>query len=112
MPAASPSDGLDVVVRPARDSDAEGLIELIGGCFAEYPDCVMDVDGEIPELRAIATYASQRNGAFWTVDQGEEVIGCIGAVPLDDGGIELIKLYVRADARGQGLGRRLISQVE
>ncbi|MEM7445547.1 MAG: GNAT family N-acetyltransferase, partial [Pseudomonadota bacterium] len=46
------------------------------------------------------------------VDQGEEVIGCIGAVPLDDGGIELIKLYVRADARGQGLGRRLISQVE
>jgi hypothetical protein len=43
------------VIRPGRDSDAAGFIALIGACWAEYPGCVLDVDGELPELRALAT---------------------------------------------------------
>lgn len=122
MPAASRFDAASSSVplaraqstriRPARDSDADGLIELIGGCFAEYPGCVLDVDGEIPELRAIATYAERRNGSFWTVERAGAIIACVGAVPSAVNGIELVKLYVRADARGRGLGRKLIGKVE
>ena len=44
------------VLRAGRDDDAAGIIALIGACWAEYPGCVMDVDGEVPELRALATY--------------------------------------------------------
>jgi len=107
------ADAAAPVVRAARDSDADGLIALIGGCFAEYPGCVLDVDGEIPELRAIATYADRRNGAFWIVERGGKIVGCIGAMPTDHGrAIELVKLYVRADQRGQGLARDLIDRVE
>ncbi|MEQ9811416.1 MAG: GNAT family N-acetyltransferase [Azospirillaceae bacterium] len=100
--------------RPARDSDALGLIALIGGCFAEYPGCVLDVDGEIPELNAIASHVAARDGRFWVVeDDTGGIAASIGAVPRGDGaGVELIKLYVRADYRRRGLARRLIALVE
>ena len=42
-------------IRPGRDEDASGFIRLIGDAWAEYPNCVLDVDGEVPELRALAT---------------------------------------------------------
>lgn len=112
MPPANRSDSDTVSVRSARDDDADDLIALIGGCFAEYPGCILDVDGEIPELRGIASYAERRGGAFWSVERNSVVVACVGAMPAAEDGIELVKLYVRADQRGNGLGRRLIGQVE
>lgn len=112
MPQASRSEPDALSVRSARDDDANDLIALIGGCFAEYPGCVLDVDGEIPELRGIASYAQRRGGAFWAVESDGTVVACVGAMPTADRGVELVKLYVHADARRNGLGRRLIGQVE
>lgn len=112
MPPANRSEPDALSVRSARDDDADDLIALIGGCFAEYPGCVLDVDGEIPELRGIASYAERRGGAFWSVEQNSVVVACVGAMPAAEGGVELVKLYVRADARRGGLGRRLIGRVE
>ena len=100
-------------IRPARDTDEDGLIALIGGCFAEYPGCVLDVDGEIPELRAIATYFAGRDGRFWVAEAGGSVAGCIGVAPAPDpAGMELLKLYVDGSMRGRGLGGRLVGLVE
>ena len=100
-------------IRPARDADEDGLIALIGGCFAEYPGCVLDVDGEIPELRAIATYFARRDGRFWVAESEGSVTGCIGVAPAPDPtGVELLKLYVDSAMRGRGLGGRLVGVVE
>ena len=107
MTAAEPA------IRPARDEDEDGLIALIGGCFAEYPGCVLDVDGEIPELRAIATCFAGRDGRFWVAEAGGAVAGCIGVAPAPDpAGMELLKLYVDGAMRGRGLGGRLVGLVE
>lgn len=46
----SPPSGL--VIRDGRDSDSEQLITLIESVYAEYPGCVLDVDGEAPHLRS------------------------------------------------------------
>ncbi|NNG04921.1 MAG: GNAT family N-acetyltransferase [Inquilinus sp.] len=100
-------------VRAARDDDEDGLVALIGGCFAEYPGCVLDVDGEIPELRAIAAHFAGRDGRFWVAEAAGRVVGCVGTAPTEaPGGMELLKLYVDRSARGQGLGRRLVELVE
>ncbi len=100
-------------IRPARDDDQDGLIALIGGCFAEYPGCVLDVDGEIPELRAIASYANSRDGRFWIAEVDGAVVGCIGVAPAPNpDGVELLKLYVDGAMRGRGLGGRLVGLVE
>lgn len=101
------------LIREARDDDADGLIALIGGVFAEYPGCVMDVDGELPELRRIASYFREHAGEFWVAELGGAVVGCIGYSPASDPrGVELKKLYVHAGAREHGLGARLVELVE
>ncbi len=104
-------------IRDARDDDEHGLIALIDSCFREYPGCVTDVDGEMPELRAIASHAARRRGRFWIAERAGAVVGSVGVVPApgaapDGGGMELIKLYVLASERGSGLGRRLVGLVE
>ncbi len=116
MPSA-PEGGSDpaaaVMIRAAADGDAGGLIALIGGCFAEYPGCVLDVDGESPELRAIATAFAARSGRFWVAEREGAVIGSVGVVPAAAAGrVELCKLYVDRGARRFGLGARLAGLVE
>ena len=43
------------MIRRGHNCDADGFIALIGACWAEHPGVVLDVDGELPELRALAT---------------------------------------------------------
>jgi len=103
----------ELSIRPGRDGDADGLILLIGNCFAEYPNCVLDVDGEIPELRAIASWAERLSGRFWIAERAAVVVGCIGFTPAaTDGVVELRKLYVDASMRRRGLGAHLCDLVE
>lgn len=102
-----------LTVREAHDRDADPLIALIAGVFAEYPGCVMDVDGELPELRRIASYFREHHGEFWVAERAGQVVGCIGYTPSSDpGGVELKKLYVHASARTHGLGGQLVERVE
>jgi putative acetyltransferase len=101
------------LIRAGRDGDAADLIRLVGDCFAEYPGCVLDVDGEIPELRAIATWAESLGGRFWVAECDGRVVGCVGVTPgAAPASVELRKLYVAAAARRRGLGAALCALVE
>lgn len=113
MYATTPMLPPDILVRDARDDDAEGLIALIGGCFAEYPGCLLDVDGELPELRAVATAFRGWGGRFWVAERAGRVIGSAGFTPgKRPGYAELKKLYVEKPARELGLGGTLCTLVE
>jgi N-acetylglutamate synthase-like GNAT family acetyltransferase len=100
-------------IREARDSDAAALIDLIGAVFAEYAHCVLDVDGEMPELRRIASDFTEHDGRFWVAESEHGGLrGCIGVTPArEHGGVELKKLYVASSARRTGLGGRLLELV-
>ncbi len=103
----------DFQLREARDDDAAELIELIGAIWDEYPGCVMDVDGEVPELRRIASAHAEWDGAVWVAQHAARIVGCVGWVPsIEAGGVELHKLYVAAEARRTGLGAQLCARVE
>lgn len=108
---------MSVTIREARDADADGLIALIGACWAEYPGCILDVDGEVPELRTIATAFSRRGGRFWVGEAAGRVVASVGILPAcrDAGcadGAELCKLYVDRAQRRSGLGARLVALIE
>lgn len=104
------------VVRDGRDGDADQLIRLMADVFAEYPGCVLDVDGEEPNLRAIATAYAGYRGRFWVAEVPAEgrIVGMVGGRPLGSGSgdWELKKLYVDRSTRGTGLGTRLVRLVE
>lgn len=110
VPAAPRS--IHLKIRDARDGDGEGLIALIEECYSEYEGCVLDVDGEAPELREIATAHAAKGGRFWVAESDGVILGSVGLVPNGDGVYELKKLYVTKEARRMGLGKRLVSLAE
>ena len=99
-------------IREARDDDDWDLIGLVAGCWSEYPGCVLDVHGEVPELLAVATHYRDLGGAFWVVEDNGRIVASIGLAPSGTGVIELRKLYVARAARRRGVGQRLVALVE
>lgn len=98
--------------RVVRDADSAALIALIGGCWAEYPGCVLDIDGEEPWLRAPATAVAARGGRLWVVELAGEVVASVGLRPHGATEVELKSLYVARPARRRGLGAELVGVVE
>lgn len=96
-------------IRPGRDDDADAMIALIWACWSEYPGVRMDVDGEMPELRALATYYAGRGGALWVTDDRS---GMIATRPLEDGAWEICRVYVHPSSHGSGLGHALLDTAE
>lgn len=94
-----------MILRDGRDDDADGFIRLVDACWAEYPGCVMDLDGEVPELRALASYFAKAGGRVWAAEHDGAVVGMVATRP-GQGGTggtwELCKMYVSAIQRGAG----------
>ncbi len=100
------------VVRDLRESDSAALTRLIGGCFAEYPGCVLGLDDLDRWLLAPRSAYDAWGGRMWLVELDGEVLGCCGVKPLGDGAVELKSLYVAAPARRQGIAAHLVGLVE
>ncbi len=117
-PGAAPTSGVRAseppapLLRDGRDADAPGLIALIAACWAEYPGCVMDLDGEVPELRALATHYRGKRGRLWVAEAGGAVVGVVAAAPAGEAGWEVGRMYVAAPWRGTGLATRLLAAAE
>jgi len=99
-------------IRPGQDSDAQAFIDLIWSCWSRHPGIRMDVDGEMPELRALATCYAARDGALWAAEADGRLIGMIATTPHGDGVWEIHRLYVAPDHHGTGLGHRLLDTAE
>lgn len=110
--SAVPKDGYPIDIRPGLDSDSPGLIELVGGCFAEYEGCKLDLAGIDAALTAPATAFEAEHGRFWVAEVQGRIIGSIGYAIKDDGRtVELKKLYVDSDCRRRGLATKLYGLV-
>ncbi|SDC24934.1 GNAT family N-acetyltransferase [Belnapia rosea] len=100
-------------IRPGRDEDRAGFIRLIGDCWAEFPNCILDVDREAPELRALASYFAKAGGQLWAAEKAGRVVGMVGTRPLNsDQAFEICRMYVEATERGTGLAQRLLEAAE
>jgi GNAT superfamily N-acetyltransferase len=101
------------LIRPVADSDAAGLISLIGAIWRSYPGIVFDVDAELPELKALSSAFARAGGAGWVAERVGRIVGCVGVAPSrSSGDWEILKLYVAAEQRRQGLARRLVALAE
>lgn len=98
------------MLRPGTDRDADTYIRLIGDAWAEFPGVIFDVDGELPELRALASHFAAMGGVIWLAESGQ---GMIATRPLrEDGAWEIGRMYVAKSARGTGLAQHLLATAE
>lgn len=98
-------------LRPVRDDDAPAVQALIGGCFAEYPGCVLDLPGIDAWMRAPASQRGRGDAQMWVVEGPEGVLASVALAPGATG-IELKSLYVTVAARRRGYATALVGLVE
>ncbi len=99
-------------VRAARDDDAEAFICIVGACWDEYPGCVTDIDGEAPQLRALASHMAGQDGAAWAAEVDGAVAGLVACWPAASGRFEVGKMYVASQHRGSGAASGLLAEAE
>jgi putative acetyltransferase len=101
------------IIRPIRPADNKDIARIIREVLTEFkankPGTAY-FDDSLDELHNAFNYPQ---AAYWVVEQNGQVIGGAGIYPthgLPDNYCELVKLYLLPEARGQGLGKRLIQQ--
>jgi len=104
--AGETGKGGQMNIRPATQADVSQIVKLIGEVWAEY-DCVLDTSVEEKYLLTPAEYFHARNGEFWVVEEGGEIVATVAVMMNDAATAELKSLYVNKNVRKHGLGQRL-----
>jgi GNAT superfamily N-acetyltransferase len=108
----TPATAAPWAIRPGRDNDGPALIALIWTCWSAYPGIRMDVDGEMPQLHALASYYAGDGGALWVAEAGGTVCGMIAVRPSSTAEWEICQVYVDPTLHGAGLGHILLDHAE
>ena len=97
------------VVRPFEEADAAAVRAVVFGVLAEF-GLTPDHHGTDVDLSDVGAHYLAGGGAFWVVEDGGRVVGTGGLWPdpEDPARSEVRKMYLLPEARGHGLGRRLL----
>jgi putative acetyltransferase len=100
-------------IRPIEPADVPALLEIIANSRREYGMAERGVELLEPADHALyATYHRQRT-LYFVALSGGEIVGGAGVAPLagaDPLTCELQRMYLRADARGRGIGDALLER--
>jgi putative acetyltransferase len=104
----------DIVIRNIEPGDNAAIAKIIRDSLTEFdankPGTVYydDSTDHLFEL-----FTSTANSIYFIAGLNKEVVGGGGIYPTDglpEGTCELVKMYLRADARGIGLGGKMIQR--
>ena len=101
----------DLKQRPATNADCTEVQALVYGVLAEF-GLEPDYGGTDRDITDIEANYLDRGGVFNVIenDQGK-IVGTVGLYPLDELTIELRKMYFAPEARGNGLGQKLLREM-
>ncbi|PWN56680.1 GNAT family N-acetyltransferase [Abyssibacter profundi] len=102
---------MDARIRPITPADNTEMADIIWTTLAQFDACGDGFAGQDPETRALAGAYAQPRHAYFVAEWDGQLLGGAGVAPLAGGDretAELRKMYLRASARGQGVGRALL----
>jgi molybdate transport system substrate-binding protein len=98
-------------IRPAQAADAAAVRGIVNATLAEY-GIAADPAGTDRDLADLDAYYFSRGGGFIVAVAADgRLVGSCGIAPLEGGTWDLRKMYLAPDARGQGLGKRLLARI-
>jgi putative acetyltransferase len=101
----------DFRFRAAAPGDHPAIRAVVCAVLAEYGLALDPADTDADLQDVISSYAG-RGGSFRVlVSPAGEIVGCGGLYPLDERQAEIRKMYLLPEARGRGLGRRLLQEL-
>ena len=100
-----------ISIREATADDAESIAAVLQSAFAEYKAAftIEAFTATTPTREHMVLRLSE--GPIWVAIQGEIIVGTVSAV-LKSEGVYLRSMAILPSARGQGIGRLLLGQVE
>ena len=106
----------DFLIRDWEGGDRTAAASVIKTVLAEYGlgwevNCGGCSDQDAVEVEK---YYLETGGEFWVVERSGQIVGTGGYHPIPRGqeAVEIRKMYLLPDARGYGLGRLLLAQLE
>ena len=103
-------DSLMQSLRPATNADEAEARALLYQVLAEY-GLTPDPDGADSDLDDIEANYFDRGGYFGVIEQDGKMIATVGLWPMSEEEIELRKMYLLPEARGRGLGTKLLMEM-
>ena len=103
----------DQLVRLIRKEDNPEIAGIIRSVLAEFKANKPGTVYYDPTTDDLFKLFSAPRREYWILEAGEKIVGGAGVYPtegLPEGCCELVKLYLRPEARGKGYGRLLINK--
>jgi putative acetyltransferase len=109
------------IIRSWQPQDRLAAAKVIESALAEY-GLGWEPTGADRDVIDVEAYYLDRDGEFWVIEAQGNIIGTsayypclVGSSPPQNRGkqaVEIRKMYLNPQARGQGLGKYLLSQLE
>ena len=100
-----------LIIRPIEPRDNEALARLIRQVLIEFDANKPGTAFFDKTLDTLSEVFTVKGSGYWVAEENNILIGGAGIYPteeLPEGYCELVKLYLRADARGKGIGKKLL----
>lgn len=103
----------DFLIRSWAPSDREVAAAIIYNVLAEY-GLRWDHGHADRDVLEVETFYQETGGEFWVVEQQGKLVGTAAYYPVQRGekAVEIRKMYLSPAARGKGLGKFLLQQLE
>jgi putative acetyltransferase len=106
-PRGDERDGAGII-RQFRPEDKPGVVAVIKSVYDDF-NYILDFNVFDKDLVDIQSTYEDAGGAFWVLEAGGAVAGCLGVVPRDGDLCELKRLYLGKSHRRRGWGTRLLA---
>jgi putative acetyltransferase len=98
-----------VLLREVMASDVPHIAALVTSVLAEFGLRFGEGSETDAQILALPRSYGDRGGCFWVATEPDgALLGCAGVFPVDVTTVELRKMYLHANARGRGVGKRLL----
>ncbi|MEM8672946.1 MAG: GNAT family N-acetyltransferase [Cyanobacteria bacterium P01_G01_bin.67] len=103
----------DFLIRDWREEDREAAAAVIKTVLEEYGLPWQPETADRDVVKVESAYLDV-GGEFWVIEQQGAIIGTAAYQPISRGhnAVEIRKMYLLPQVRGQGLGKYLLAQLE
>jgi len=103
----------DFLIRHWQPFDRQTAFNLIGSVLAEY-GLEQEPQGADRDVLEVEEFYQKKNGEFWVIERNSKLVGTGAYYPISRGenAVEIRKMYLLPEARGFGLGKFLLIELE
>jgi ribosomal protein S18 acetylase RimI-like enzyme len=98
-----------ITIRPFTPTDAPQMRRLVLNGLGDHFGTIDETMN--PDLDDITATYHDADAAIVIAERDGEIVGCGILIPEDEAAGRLVRMSVRGDQRGQGLGKRLVREL-